>query len=52
MEIDVEAVENAFEWESFEDGKPYLGTYRQQIPSMSCTKKQASNAIKKHPAAF
>ena len=34
MGIDVEAVENTFEWETFKDGKPYLGTYRQEIPSM------------------
>lgn len=32
MGIDVETVENAFEWETFENGKPYLGTYRQEIP--------------------
>ncbi|KXJ06547.1 hypothetical protein AC249_AIPGENE15429 [Exaiptasia diaphana] len=33
MGIDVEAVESAFEWETFENGKPYLGTYKQEIPN-------------------
>ncbi|XP_031574808.1 uncharacterized protein LOC116308503 [Actinia tenebrosa] len=33
MAINVEAVENAFEWETFEDGKPYLGTYKHEIPN-------------------
>lgn len=33
MVINVEAVENAFEWETFQDGKPYLGTYRMEIPN-------------------
>jgi len=31
MPIDVEKVENSFEWETFKDGKPYLGTYRQEM---------------------
>ncbi|XP_031553177.1 uncharacterized protein LOC116290318 [Actinia tenebrosa] len=33
MAINVEAVEKAFEWETFEDGKPYLGTYKHEIPN-------------------
>ncbi|XP_032219622.1 uncharacterized protein LOC5518954 isoform X1 [Nematostella vectensis] len=32
MVFDVEEIENAFEWETFEDGKPYLGTYKMEIP--------------------
>ena len=31
MPIDVEKVERSFEWEHFKDGKPYLGTYRQEM---------------------
>lgn len=32
MVIDVERVEKSFTWETFEDGRPYLGTYKQEIP--------------------
>ena len=32
MVIDVEQVERSFVWETFEDGKPYLGTYKLEIP--------------------
>jgi len=31
MVIDVKKVESAFDWESFKDGKPYLGTYKQEV---------------------
>jgi Holliday junction resolvase len=33
MVINVEDVENSFTWETFEDGKPYLGTYKMEIPN-------------------
>ena len=32
MVIDVEHVENSFSWETFKDGLPYLGTYKNEIP--------------------
>ena len=31
MPIDAGKVEERFIWDSFENGKPYLGTYRQEI---------------------
>ena len=31
MPIDTAKVEQNFEWETFKDGKPYLGTYRQEM---------------------
>ena len=32
MTIDVDFIESSFNWDSFEDGKPYLGTYKQEVP--------------------
>ena len=35
MVIDVEQVENSFSWETFKDGLPYLGTYKNEIPGIA-----------------
>ena len=34
MVIDVEYVEKSFSWETFKDGLPYLGTYKNEIPGI------------------
>ena len=35
MVIDVEHVEKSFSWETFKDGLPYLGTYKNEIPGIA-----------------